>query len=90
MAAQSGAGSNVQAGTITVLTTPIPGVDLVINAAPMAGGDDPESDAALRARFTLYINRPIIGHPQRNSFRSRPACVPGYGIRCWKIKRLPV
>ncbi len=63
MAAQSGAGSNVQAGTITVLTTPIPGVDLVINAAPMAGGTDPESDAALRARFTLYINSRSLATP---------------------------
>jgi uncharacterized phage protein gp47/JayE len=55
-AAVAGAGGNVQAMTITVLTSPIPGVDLVTNAQPTTGGSDPESDAALRARFTLYIN----------------------------------
>jgi len=52
----AGAGGNVQAMTISVLTSPIPGVDLVTNSQPTAGGSDPESDAALRARFTLYIN----------------------------------
>jgi uncharacterized phage protein gp47/JayE len=56
LAAIAGNGGNVQAATITVLTSPIPGVDLVTNAQPTTGGSDPESDAALRARFTLYIN----------------------------------
>jgi uncharacterized phage protein gp47/JayE len=55
-AAIAGSGGNVQALTITVLTSPIPGVDLVTNAEPTTGGSDPETDAALRARFTLYIN----------------------------------
>jgi phage-related baseplate assembly protein len=62
-AAVAGAGGNVQAMTITVLTSPIPGVDLVTNAQPTTGGSDPESDAAFRARFTLYINSRSLATP---------------------------
>jgi uncharacterized phage protein gp47/JayE len=51
-----GAAGNVQAGTITILTTAIPAVDTVSNAQPFSGGGDAETDAALRARFQLYIN----------------------------------
>jgi uncharacterized phage protein gp47/JayE len=53
---QTGAIGNVQAGAIDLLATSIPGVDSVINALPTVGGMDPESDAAFRSRFTLYIN----------------------------------
>lgn len=57
----AGSAGNVQAMTISVLTSPIPGVDLVTNAQPTAGGSNPETDAALRARFTLYINSRSLG-----------------------------
>ncbi len=50
-----GAAGNVQAGAITLLATAIPGVDTVLNAAPLSGGLDAESDAALRARFSSYL-----------------------------------
>jgi uncharacterized phage protein gp47/JayE len=50
-----GSAGNVQAGTVTLLATAIPGVDTANNAAAMAGGLDPETDAALRARFANYI-----------------------------------
>ncbi|MBV9756812.1 MAG: baseplate J/gp47 family protein [Alphaproteobacteria bacterium] len=50
-----GGAGNVQAGTVTLLGSAIPGVDTVINAAPFTGGLDPESDAALRARFANYV-----------------------------------
>ena len=50
-----GSAGNVQAGTVTLLGSAIPGVDTIINAAPFAGGLDPESDAALRARFANYV-----------------------------------
>jgi uncharacterized phage protein gp47/JayE len=50
-----GTGGNVQANTITVITSPIPGVDRVTNAAAFLTGVDAESDAAFRARFVLYL-----------------------------------
>jgi uncharacterized phage protein gp47/JayE len=50
-----GSAGNVQAGTVTLLGSAIPGVDTVTNAAPFAGGLEPESDAALRARFANYV-----------------------------------
>ena len=55
-AAVAGLSGNVQIGAIAVLTTAIPGIDTVTNPAAFAGGVDQESDAALRARFPLYIN----------------------------------
>lgn len=54
-AAVAGAGGNVQASTVTVITTPIPGVDTVTNAAAFTNGIDAESDTAFRARFVLYL-----------------------------------
>lgn len=47
--------SNVLANTLTVLKTPIAGVDYVNNAGNFSGGSSPETDAAFRARFWLYI-----------------------------------
>ncbi len=51
-----GAAGNIQAGTIAILTTAIPAVDMVSNTQAFAGGGDAETDAALRSRFQLYIN----------------------------------
>ncbi|SHG92230.1 Uncharacterized phage protein gp47/JayE [Bradyrhizobium erythrophlei] len=53
--ATPGSGGNVAAGTITVITTPITGIDTVTNGAAFINGFDSESDAALKARFVLYI-----------------------------------
>jgi len=50
-----GSGGNVQASTITVITSPIPGVDAANNSAGFTNGYDAESDASFRARFVLYI-----------------------------------
>lgn len=50
-----GSAGNVQAGTVTLLATAIPGVDTVTNSAPFTGGLDAETDAAFRARFANYI-----------------------------------
>lgn len=55
MATTVGSAGNVLAGTVTVITSAIPGVDLVTNAEPMVGGADPESDEALRVRFRAFI-----------------------------------
>jgi uncharacterized phage protein gp47/JayE len=51
-----GAAGNVHAGTITLLATAMPGIDNVSNAAAASGGFDSEADAALRARFTNFID----------------------------------
>lgn len=46
---------NVQANTITVLATAVPGIDAVTNPAPTFGGLDAETDDAFRTRFRQYI-----------------------------------
>ncbi|MBX5454333.1 MAG: baseplate J/gp47 family protein [Acidobacteriia bacterium] len=56
VATTPGSAGNVQAGTVTLLASAIPGVDSVTNSAAFTGGADAESDAAFRARFVAYIN----------------------------------
>ncbi len=51
----SGAAANALAGTVTVITSPIVGVDRVENADDFVGGADAESDAALRERFRSFL-----------------------------------
>jgi uncharacterized phage protein gp47/JayE len=55
VAAISGQSGNVLPGTITVLASPVSGIDTINNAAPTTGGEDPESDAAFRARFANFF-----------------------------------
>lgn len=50
-----GVAGNVQAGTISLLASSIAGIDTVNNASPFVNGIDAESDAALSARFSVYI-----------------------------------
>ncbi len=54
-AVNAGSQSNVLAASVAVLTTGIPGVDTVTNAAAFTNGIDAESDPALRSRFQLYL-----------------------------------
>jgi uncharacterized phage protein gp47/JayE len=54
-AAVAGTDGNVQAAAISVITTPIQGVDTVTNAAAFTNGVNAESDAALRLRFVAYL-----------------------------------
>ncbi len=56
VAVAPGAAANVQAGSISLITAALPGVDTVGNAAPFAGGLDAESDIALRARFQNFLS----------------------------------
>ena len=56
MAQQPGSAGNVVAGSITLLASAIPGIDAVTNALPMAGGLDAETDAALRVRFSGFLD----------------------------------
>ena len=51
----AGPGGNVLAGAITLLATAIAGIDTVGNAVAFTNGAAAEGDAALRARFTLYL-----------------------------------
>ena len=60
-ALSSGSVGNVVAGAIGLLGTPIPGIDYVTNVTGFYNGLDAESDVALRARFTLYVNSRSLG-----------------------------
>jgi phage-related baseplate assembly protein len=50
-----GAGGNVSAGAISVITSPITGIDTVNNVAAFTNGANQESDNALKQRFAAYI-----------------------------------
>lgn len=50
-----GASYNVPATAVSVITTPVIGVDIVNNAAAMSGGSDQESDNAFQQRFREFI-----------------------------------
>lgn len=52
----AGSIGNVQAGTISVLGQAVAGIDTCVNASPLTGGVDAESDASLRTRFVPWIN----------------------------------
>ena len=51
-----GSAGNVQAGAIGLLATAMPGVDAVTNPVAAVGGLDAELDAALRTRFSNFID----------------------------------
>ncbi len=52
----SGSVGNVLAGTISVIAASLPGVDQVVNSAPLTDGANAESDQALRMRFQSYLS----------------------------------
>ena len=52
----SGTAGNVSAGAISLAGTALSGVDTVTNAAAFTDGDAAETDAALRARFVVFVN----------------------------------
>ena len=52
----AGSAGNVQAGAISLLATAMPGIDAVTNPVSAAGGLNAESDAALRTRFSNFID----------------------------------
>ena len=55
VAVTAGTAGNVVAGSISLFGSALAGVDTVTNAAPTTGGANAETDAAVRARFALYI-----------------------------------
>lgn len=60
-AVEAGAGGNVPAGSVSVVVTPLPGVNAVINNAPLSGGADQEDDDGLLARFLQKVRNPSAG-----------------------------
>jgi len=56
VALAAGRAGNVRAGEMRLLASAVPGVDVVTNEAPAAGGLDAETDAALRVRFGGFID----------------------------------
>jgi hypothetical protein len=56
IAQTAGSAGNVQAASVTLLASAIPGIDAVSNAAAFQNGLDAEADAAFRARFQNYID----------------------------------
>lgn len=55
IASTAGPGSNVDPGTISLLSSPIVGIDYVINETSMSGGVEAERDDQVKKRFPLYI-----------------------------------
>lgn len=51
----AGAAGNVRAGTLTVMTSPVTGLDQVTNVAAFVNGADQEQDTPLKRRFAAYI-----------------------------------
>ena len=51
----AGASGNSQAGAISVITSPITGIDTATNLAAFVGGEDQETDSELKARFAAWI-----------------------------------
>ena len=52
----AGAAGNVVAGSVTLLASAVPGIDSVTNHLAMVGGIDAEADAALRLRFSGFLD----------------------------------
>lgn len=59
-----GSAGNVQASSITMLASAVPGVDAVSNTSPFTNGLDAEADAAFRSRFQNFIQSRSRATPQ--------------------------
>ena len=64
IAAVPGAAGNVLPGSISLIASPLAGVDTVSNSAALSGGFDAESDQQLRARFQNYMDSRSRGTSQ--------------------------
>ena len=58
-----GTAGNVQPGTISLLASPLAGIDAVTNPLPFTGGLDAETDDALRARFANFLDSRVRATP---------------------------
>ena len=52
----AGSSGSVLSGTISLITSALPGVDTVTNTLALTGGIDAETDSAFRLRFQGFIN----------------------------------
>lgn len=59
-----GTAGNVQASSITMLASAVPGIDAVSNASPFTSGLDAEADSAFRSRFQSFIQSRSRATPQ--------------------------
>ena len=75
MALVAAAAGDVAPGVVTVITSPIPGVDTVTNALSFGGGTDAETDAALRLRFPIFIRS--LSKATEAAIQEAAATVPG-------------
>jgi uncharacterized phage protein gp47/JayE len=66
-AVEQGPDGNVNAGTITIMPTPPPGVEGVVNDEPVTGGQLPEPDDRLRERAKHALER--AGNATLNAIR---------------------
>lgn len=55
-ATTAGAAGNARKNTVKVITSAMPGIDTVDNAAKFSGGADVETDAAFRSRFIVHLS----------------------------------
>jgi uncharacterized phage protein gp47/JayE len=62
-AVTAGTAGNVAAGQISLLSTPISGIDTVSNLTAMGGGVSAETDSAFRTRFANFINTRSLSTP---------------------------
>jgi hypothetical protein len=56
IACEPGLIGNVIPNTITLLASPVPGIDSIDNSASTSGGTNPESDTAFRSRFSNFFS----------------------------------
>ncbi|MEV7675134.1 baseplate J/gp47 family protein [Streptomyces sp. NPDC088752] len=63
-AVAAGAEGNLGAGVATVITSPIQGVNSVVNTAALTGGTSRETDSELRARWKATVFRSLAGTEQ--------------------------
>ncbi len=62
-AATAGPGGNVSAGAVSLAGTALSGVDTVTNGSAFTNGAAAETDAALRARFVVFVNTRSLATP---------------------------
>lgn len=64
LALASGPGGNLAANAAVNIASPLQGVTSVTNGEPLSGGEDGESDSALRDRFRKTVFRSLAGTEQ--------------------------
>jgi uncharacterized phage protein gp47/JayE len=71
----SGPEGNVASGTITNITSSIPGIDAIINEEPVVDGASQETDEQLRVRLPLHING--LKRANEDAIKAAILAIPG-------------